>query len=110
VSAAGGARLSATGRLVLLAMAGGATLKMHRTLDGEKRCLLHPLDGAPVEIERTTVERLKRRGLILANMKFPAATYLLTESGVAALGSGREAPGTEDRTSEDNAEVVASAG
>jgi hypothetical protein len=61
-------------------MRAGATLKAHRTLDGEKVHRLHLLDGPAVDVDSAAVERLKRRGLIASNMKFPAAVYLLTES------------------------------
>jgi hypothetical protein len=63
-------------------MRGGATLKAHRTLDGEKIHRLHPLDGPPEDVDSAAVERLKRRGLIASNMKFPAAVYLVTDEGV----------------------------
>lgn len=68
---------------ILRALRAGATLKAHRTLDGAKTTILHPLDG-PVEIVcRAAVESLKRHGLIASNLKFPAATYVLTEDGMA---------------------------
>jgi DNA-binding transcriptional regulator PaaX len=57
-------------------------LKAHRTLDGEKVHRLHPLDGPPEQVDSAAVERLKRRGLIASNMKFPASVYLLTERGL----------------------------
>ncbi len=69
-------------------MLAGATLKAHRTLDGTKLYTLHPLDGPAEIVDRAAVETLKRRGLIASNLKFPAATYLLTEEGgllVAAM-------------------------
>ena len=65
-------------------MHAGATLKAHRTLDGEKTHILHPLHGPAEAVERAAVETLKRRGLIASNLKFPAATYVLTERGIAA--------------------------
>ncbi len=71
------------GRHILRAMLDGATLKAHRTLDGQKTYALHPLDGPDEIVERAAVEALKRQGLIASNMKFPAATYVLTECGVA---------------------------
>ena len=69
-------------RQVLRAIAAGWTLKAHRELDGAKIYRLHPLDdSSPQEVEQTTVEFLRREGLIDSNKKFPAATYLLTEKG-----------------------------
>ena len=68
---------------ILRGMAAGATLKAHRMLDGEKTHRLHPLDGPALTVDSAAVEFLKDHGLIRSNMKFPAATYLLTESGVA---------------------------
>jgi hypothetical protein len=75
-----GVRLSAEEARIVAAMREGATLKAHRTLDGEKVHRLHPLAGPPVDVDSGVVERLKRRGLITSNMKFPAAVYLLTEA------------------------------
>ena len=72
-----------THRHILRAMLDGAALKAHRTLDGEKTYTLHPLDGTDEIVERAAVETLKRHGLIISNMKFPAATYGLTEEGLA---------------------------
>ena len=65
-------------------MRDGATLKVHRTLDGEKVHQLHPLDGEPETIRRDLVESLVALGLIQSNLKFPAATYVLTEKGVSS--------------------------
>lgn len=79
------ARLNAQQRSLLAAVAAGDVLKVHRTVDGEKVYRLHPLDGAPeVEIAPRDVEMLLRQGLIDSNMKFPAATFLITPKGVAA--------------------------
>ncbi len=73
--------LSPTQQYVLRALITGWTLKVHRSLDGQKRYRLHPLDGEPETVRRPTVERLRAEGLIDSNKKFPAATYLLTEKG-----------------------------
>jgi len=73
--------LSAKERSLLCALAAGATLKVHRDLDGHKVHLLHPLDGPAQSVDDDVVSGLVRRGLIDSNMKFPAATYLLTEKG-----------------------------
>lgn len=75
---------------VLRAMREGATLKVHRTLDGEKTHRLHPLNGEPEIVERRVVESLVDFGLIQSNLKFPAATYVLTEDGVQALTHTRQ--------------------
>ncbi|GIV78859.1 MAG: hypothetical protein KatS3mg050_3253 [Litorilinea sp.] len=69
---------------VLVSMAAGQRLRSHRYLDGTKIYLLHALEddrGQPVAAE--TVASLRRRGLIESNMKFPVATYLLTDKGAA---------------------------
>ncbi len=60
----------------------GATLKVHRTLDGEKTHILHPLDGPAEAADRAAVESLRQHGLIVSNMKFPVATYMLTEKAL----------------------------
>lgn len=73
--------LSPAESMVLRGLLAGGALKSHRQLDGQKLYRLHPLEGAPEDIAWATVERLKRRGLIDSNKKFPAATYLLTEKG-----------------------------
>jgi hypothetical protein len=67
----------------LLRLYQGDALKDHRYLDGKKLYRLHPLDGPPQTVRRTTVEALRRRGLVESNKKFPAATYLLTPAGRA---------------------------
>ncbi|MEZ4860420.1 MAG: hypothetical protein R3C14_03905 [Caldilineaceae bacterium] len=69
-------------RGVLAALIQGATLKSHRTLDGNKVHRLHPLAGPPVVVVARTVRRLERTGMIRSNMKFPAATYLLTDQAI----------------------------
>jgi hypothetical protein len=63
-------------------MRDGATLKAHRTLDGEKTHRLHPLNGEPEPVDAADVAALRELGLIASNMKFPAAVYMLTERGV----------------------------
>ena len=69
---------------ILQALIDGATLKAHRYLDGAKLYKLHPLDGPVEPVERATVDYLKQQGFIKSNMKFPAATYLLTEKAQQA--------------------------
>ncbi len=78
-------RLSPVHRHILRAMLDGATLKVHRTLDGEKAHILHPLDGPDEIVDRGAVEHLRQHGLIASNMKFPVATYVLTELGIAVI-------------------------
>ncbi len=79
------ARLRGQQRALLRAIAFGDTLKVHRTVDGEKVYRLHPLDGSPEqEIAPTDAEQLLTQGFIESNMKFPAATFLITPKGVAA--------------------------
>ncbi len=74
-------RLTPDQRRILRAMRDGATLKAHRTLDGEKVHRLHPLSGEPEPVDAALVESLRELGLIQSNLKFPAATYILTERG-----------------------------
>lgn len=74
---------------ILRAMLAGATLKAHRDLDGAKTHRLHPLVGPPELVDRATVESLRQHGLIASNMKFPAATYVLTERGVTAASQSQ---------------------
>ncbi len=65
----------------------GATLKAHRDLEGHKTHLLHPLHGEPSPIPAELVESLRVLGLIQSNLKFPAATYVLTDLSLDALGA-----------------------
>ncbi len=74
-------------RDLLLAMREGATLKNHRDLDGQKVHLLHPLGGDPQPVSLALVESLRALGLIQSNLKFPVATYVLTDTALAALSS-----------------------
>ena len=74
-------RLSRAEQTLLRSLAAGATLKVHRDLDGGKVHRLHPLDEPAQPVNDGVVNGLKRRRLIDSNMKFPAATYLLTEKG-----------------------------
>lgn len=78
------ARLNAQQKELLAAIAAGDTLKVHRTVDGEKVYRLHPLDGSrEIEILPRDAEALLLQGLIESNMKFPAATYLITPRGAS---------------------------
>jgi hypothetical protein len=81
-------KLTAEHKRVLRSLASGSTLKVHRTLDGAKIYKLHPLDGADSEIvDNKLAEYLLQHKLIASNMKFPAATYLLTDQGVALIAT-----------------------
>jgi uncharacterized protein YjhX (UPF0386 family) len=67
---------------LLESVAQGDVLKVHRSMDGEKQFRLHALDGSAVQVVSSEdVELLMRLGLVGSNMKFPAATFLLTEAG-----------------------------
>ncbi len=74
-------------RELLIAMRDGATLKIHRDLDGHKTHLLHPLHAGPHPVASSLVESLRDLGLIQSNLKFPAATYILTDKALDALSS-----------------------
>ncbi|HQY90014.1 MAG: hypothetical protein WAU00_16635 [Caldilinea sp.] len=76
-------RLTGEQRAILRALQRGDQLKVHRTKDGVKQYLLHPLDAREIEVAGMVVARLARAGLIESNMKFPAATFLLTDKGMA---------------------------
>ncbi len=77
----GQSRLSAQERDLLIMLAEGGALKAHRDLNGSKEHRLHQLDGIVHNVPARTVGKLRRRGLIASNKKFPAATYLLTDKG-----------------------------
>jgi hypothetical protein len=84
--------LGAAERNVLAALVSGYRLQSHRSLDGEKRYALHA-DGHPDQpVSAPVVERLRDRGLIESNMKFPAATYLLTVRGEQVAASLVDSP------------------
>jgi len=77
-------RLSEAHKQLLSALARGSRLQDHRDLDGGKVYKLHALDDASeVLIAASSVAYLQRHKLIESNMKFPAATYLLTDRGAA---------------------------
>lgn len=82
------ARLSQGHKHVLSALAHGQRLQDHRELDGSKVYKLHALVDNTVEvIEPSVVEDLQRQAYIRSNMKFPAATYLLTDKGAAVAAT-----------------------
>lgn len=66
---------------LLQAIAGDATLKSHRDVEGHKEYRLHRLDGTSSLVPWEVVETLQDQGLIDSNKKFPAATYWLTAAG-----------------------------
>jgi hypothetical protein len=75
-------RLGRQEKEVLAALVSGYQLKSHRYLDGAKEYTLHDTaSDATRPVLATTVDRLRERGLIVGNMKFPAATYMLTVEG-----------------------------
>ena len=80
-------------RMLLVDLITGAVLKAHRDLDGTKIHKLHRSGQAPTVIDEQTVRRLEEKKLIQSNMKFPAATYLLTIHGVTLA---RELSGVQD--------------
>lgn len=78
-------RLSDAQRAILVALQAGDRLQVHRTIDGEKLYLLHRLDESDASVvSAAVVAHLERNGLIESNMKFPVATFLLTDKGAAA--------------------------
>jgi hypothetical protein len=81
-------KLSGEQRRILQALQQGCHLKVHRTMDGAKVYRLHGAAGgstaASEEIPADVVEPLERHGCLQSNLKFPAATLLLTERGARA--------------------------
>ncbi len=75
---------------VLTALLKGWTLKSHRTLDGQKVYRLHGLSGEVKEVADGAVDTLVAAQLVQSNLKFPAATYLLTQKGQATALRFRE--------------------
>ncbi len=80
-------RLTESEKTVLHALVSGSRLQSHRHLDGRKEYSLHALDDRTQPIAAAVVERLRGLGLIESNMKFPAATYLLTTKGQQVASS-----------------------
>jgi hypothetical protein len=81
-------RPSARQRALLIALLDGYSLKVHRTVDGEKIYRLHSPNGIGAETALDyVVTSLEQQGLIISNMKFPAATYMLTDRGVELAAS-----------------------
>jgi hypothetical protein len=86
-------RLSAGEKAVLRALINGSRLQSHRELDGSKRYCLHALGNKPDQtVSAAVVERLRTLGLLESNMKFPAATYLLTTQGAEVAAALTDNP------------------
>ncbi len=68
-------------RRLLLKIANGEALKVHRDLEGNKVYQLHSLDGHAETIGRELAESLIDLGLLDSNKKFPAATFWITAAG-----------------------------
>lgn len=83
-------RLTDLQKAVLAALWEGWTLKSHRTLDGQKVYRLHGLSGEVKEVADGAVDTLVAAQLVQSNLKFPAATYLLTQKGQATALRFRE--------------------
>ena len=86
-------RLSHEHKRLLQALQSGCHLKVHRTLDGDKVYQLHCTgnehsggNGAR-SVPPSLVEALEQHGYLQSNMKFPAATLLLTERGMQAANA-----------------------
>jgi hypothetical protein len=86
-------RLGSEEKEVLRALVSGYQLKSHRYLDGRKVYILHDTSSDTTQsIRPATVERLRDLGLIAGNMKFPAATYILTTEGERVATSLTDSP------------------
>ena len=82
-------RLNTEQRRILAALQAGCFLKIHRTLDGAKIYRLHCSgenggEAHAEELPAAEVDALERHGYLQSNMKFPAATLLLTQRGASA--------------------------
>jgi hypothetical protein len=78
---------------ILAALVSGYQLKSHRYLDGQKEYRLHDTaTDATQPVHVATVDRLRDLGLIVGNMKFPAATYMLTTEGERVAASLTTSP------------------
>jgi hypothetical protein len=73
--------LTADQQQLLLKIANGEALKVHRDLEGHKVYRLHDPEGHAETIGRELAESLIDLSLIDSNKKFPAATFWLTETG-----------------------------
>ncbi len=78
---------------ILRALVSGYQLKSHRYLDGQKSYMLHDTaTDATQPVLVNTVDRLRDLNLIVGNMKFPAATYMLTTEGERVAASLTPSP------------------
>ena len=85
--------LSTEQKRVLAALLHGSCLKVHRTPDGDKVYRLATPDNTSREdVAPADATVLERQGLIASNMKFPAATFLLTDKGVDLAGTWSDVP------------------
>lgn len=66
---------------ILHAVRQGASVKAHREIDGTKIHKVHPLQADAFVVSEAAVRLLEKQGWLRSNMKFPVATYLLTEKG-----------------------------
>jgi hypothetical protein len=86
-------RLNAEQRRILVAVRRGCIVKVHRTLDGAKIYRLHCYEaegaGTAEELAEEDVDALQRDGYLQSNMKFPAATLLLTPRGAQAAAAAQ---------------------
>lgn len=86
-------RLRREEKAILSALVSGYQLKSHRELDGRKFYALHNTsDDSTQPVAVASVERLRDLELIAGNMKFPAATYLLTAEGERVAASLTPSP------------------
>lgn len=87
------ANLSFAERSLLRALLSGQHLRADRTLDGGKECRLHDTRGVPqAVVAADVVERLREAGLVGSNLKFPGASYLLTDAGVRIASRLTDSP------------------
>jgi hypothetical protein len=81
-------RLRSEEKEILRALVSGYQLKSHRELDGSKLYALHNAsDNSTRPVSVSSIERLRDLEFIAGNMKFPAATYLLTPKGERVAAS-----------------------
>jgi hypothetical protein len=74
-------KLSKAEAQILRALLDSHALKSHRYLDGTKIHQLHSLAGEAEPVQKHVVDVLQKRGFVISNQKFPAATYSLTAQG-----------------------------
>lgn len=94
-----GVWLTRVEQTILLHLLDGWTLRSRRELDGHKECYLHAPSGETTQTANKVVVRLREKGLIETNQKFPVATYLLTSVGKQIASQLIDA-GTHDVISE----------